>query len=657
MEGVLRDSVQKSDLEEKQKSRAIENLAQVPTIPDENEQAKAFIDSLVRSWLSFGVSIEKADVLFMAARDLTEKTQNELFREGGYVDQIIHEMVENGTPETDLFRRAIDFFWDSTTGEDGLNRLLAEGAFASIPSEAKERVRQEVWAGTVNQKLALGDQCLDPEMRAVAQDQWMTLCDGRLARGEAVAELSASDLRSGVQLSAVEGNVLPRKPDCVNGGQNCSVGLSQMAVYPEDIDSSVLIEEKSIAGVVGRYLPLLEDCALGKSECSFFPNQGLDLVDAAEIQPGSLLRGSTLLGVAGTWSPDFPDTSSVLSTDTVQGMAGRIIPCQAATEYDCFEAERTSLDVVAELDLSDTGAQPLHMLFADQFIYVHARERILVLDAKDPSDLRIIHNLDTPEGRLSVTGAVSRTHWLVGVDVDGFHIYSIADLLNSPSLSSYDETSGWIEKIFWGRKLYIAYGNGGLLVLDISDTTNPVKNFTVQHPNGSGSGRGPSAVFEHKKYLYVGYLGVYKDLQVFDATDLQNISPVGSFAESEGVADVKVFDDRAYLATLAGGLKILDVTSPAAPTLLGHLAFESPVYSIAQYDRTRLAVRTQQFVHLVDIANSMEPKLIASMDLQDTATRFAQVSVSKGLIAVGTAAGKVLLLQLRRPGSLSPGGN
>jgi hypothetical protein len=121
-----------------------------------------------------------------------------------------------------------------------------------------------------------------------------------------------------------------------------------------------------------------------------------------------------------------------------------------------------------------------------------------------------------------------------------------------------------------GTLLYSVDGYNRFSILDISDLTHPrVLGSLSFNPSGLGAATESVAVAGSVAYVTGGgpFLANFPALQMIDVSNPASPKPLGASAESGG-ADVVVRDGYAYVAAYDAGLRIYDVTSGKAPTLV-----------------------------------------------------------------------------------------
>jgi hypothetical protein len=111
-----------------------------------------------------------------------------------------------------------------------------------------------------------------------------------------------------------------------------------------------------------------------------------------------------------------------------------------------------------------------------------------------------------------------------------------------------------------GNYAYVADRDAGLLVIDISNPTNP------QRVGGCDSwGGNRVAVSGNYAYVADGSAG----FQVIDVSNPANPQRMGGYDTSGGAWGVAVSGNYAYVAVYFHGLEVIDVSNPASPWRIG----------------------------------------------------------------------------------------
>ncbi len=183
-----------------------------------------------------------------------------------------------------------------------------------------------------------------------------------------------------------------------------------------------------------------------------------------------------------------------------------------------------------------------------------------------------------------------------------------------------------------GKYAYVAGGNFGLQIIDISNSETPSVVGTIDTP-GCGT-----SVFVSGKYAYLGDCG--SGLQIIDVSNPGNPTIVGNINVGGGqMNSVYVSGKFAYVTNIVG-LQILDVSNPVLPVLVS--TFDAPnisgVYVSGRY--AYFGGQTPGKFYTVDISSPNSPSLMS--EISTTGTSKVYVSGKYAYLADTTGGLKVV---------------
>lgn len=153
-----------------------------------------------------------------------------------------------------------------------------------------------------------------------------------------------------------------------------------------------------------------------------------------------------------------------------------------------------------------------------------------------------------------------------------------------------------------GNYLYLADGDSGLLIFDISDPSNPILLGTYRTPGE------PSCVAVAGNIAYVADI-VY-GLSMIDVSDPQHPLLLGSCWTSYA-SSVAVSGNLAYVA-YRSGLVIIDITDPQNSFVTGFCATPGEARSVAVSGNAALLACGDSGLQIIDITNPQNPVLLGS---------------------------------------------
>ena len=160
-----------------------------------------------------------------------------------------------------------------------------------------------------------------------------------------------------------------------------------------------------------------------------------------------------------------------------------------------------------------------------------------------------------------------------------------------------------------GDYAYVASGDTGLTVVDVSDRETPEIVSTL---DTSGNSLDVKA-FGNIAYVADGVAG----LQIIDVSDPATPQLLATHDTAGSAVDVKVNLRYAYIADENGGIEIVDVSNPRSPFSVSTLGGLGDVYGLDVSGDILTAVSQRTF-HVVNITNPRFPLLQASLNIGNT---------------------------------------
>ena len=206
--------------------------------------------------------------------------------------------------------------------------------------------------------------------------------------------------------------------------------------------------------------------------------------------------------------------------------------------------------------------------------YVYVANDVSGIQILDLNNLRKISEVVTPGGARWVEA--NYPYLYVALGEQGFCIIDITDM-NNPVVSSLEIPAEWVQQVT--RKdnlLFLATKKNGLIIYDITEPTHPQKlsqfktNYDVVKIQ----------IIDNYAYIADGPGG----LLIMDISNPQLPVQVKRFFQKGFVSDVYKVGNYAYLANQNVGLQIVNVTDPTNPFLEGEYETKSECYSVFKKD-------------------------------------------------------------------------
>jgi hypothetical protein len=118
-------------------------------------------------------------------------------------------------------------------------------------------------------------------------------------------------------------------------------------------------------------------------------------------------------------------------------------------------------------------------------------------------------------------------------------------------------------------------------------------------------------------------LGGLRLIDVTDPAAPMQIGSLDALKEEENFRDVAVRGGHAYVADSRAGLHVIDVTDPSEPRRVGHLAVPSGAYAVGYADGYAYVSEDGGAVVAVDVSDPAAPKRVGELDVIGGAFHFA----------------------------------
>ena len=331
--------------------------------------------------------------------------------------------------------------------------------------------------------------------------------------------------------------------------------------------------------------------------------------------------GPSLLGLCS----DIETTQSLLGVPQGMCLQGELA-FAADAEYGFKIIDVSAPDLPTLIASCDTPGTGTRVFPADDRIYVcDGTAGLQIFDVTDPVNPVLTGACDTPDllAAVQVAGGYAYA-------ADGGSGLLVIDLLSAGSLSGVGSVSLPNDpNAVAVRKNYAYVGAGEPLtsgpsfwVLDVEDPENPAVR-------GSCDAGYPVAICISGRHAFVGTLGGLSVVDILDPL-LPNAVNTYSYAASMVATDV-VAHGACLLASMitfpygaeeiqAHGLLILDISEPDAPEFLAMYDLqgfagsgETAMIGVAVKESLAFVTDMDEGMHVVDISDPVEPRLLASM--------------------------------------------
>ena len=205
-------------------------------------------------------------------------------------------------------------------------------------------------------------------------------------------------------------------------------------------------------------------------------------------------------------------------------------------------------------------------------------------------------------------------------------------------LETFD-TDGLTRKtVIVGDYAYVADGNSGLQIIDISSPESPSIIGTL---DTSGSAYG---ITINGNYAYVA--DTTSGLQIIDISDPVNPELIETLDTSGYAYGITVDGSYAYVADGNSGLQIIDISSPESPSIIGTLDTSGSAYGIAVDGSYAYMADGSSGLQIIDISDPVNPVLIGTLDTSGSAY---DITVDGSYAYVADGSSGLLIIDIADP--------
>ena len=230
-------------------------------------------------------------------------------------------------------------------------------------------------------------------------------------------------------------------------------------------------------------------------------------------------------------------------------------------------------------------------------------------------------------------------------DSTGLIVYDVSNPSAVSQVGAFPLSFSAFDVVESGGIAFVAGSIDGLQVLDVADPGEIVVLDTFLIP-----GRSAQTVELVDTSLYLGDESSGNVvLRILDTVDPRNVQELGSFATP--VEDVVVLGSVAYVAAEGDGLRILDVSNPAAITELGQFDLANAVATEVKVIGTTAYVGTSDGLLILDVSDPLAITELGSFATTDNVTDLDvhQEQGSRTLATVFDEFGELQVLDVTDP--------
>lgn len=219
---------------------------------------------------------------------------------------------------------------------------------------------------------------------------------------------------------------------------------------------------------------------------------------------------------------------------------------------------------------------------------------LLILDASNAAAM-------TPVGQIPTSGGVSGvvvlgTTAYVTVQTQGLRIFEVSDPAQPVLLGSLGTSSVAHDLALSNGIAYVANGSE-FVIVDVSDPANPQTLGTLTMP-------ALTSAYDVAVVGTTAYVACLSEgARIIDISDPSAPVIVGSFPSVDNALGVAAGNGRLYLADAAGGLAVVDTSNPANPVLKHRIAVDGEALQVIVIDGKAYVASGTGGLQIFDVTN------------------------------------------------------
>jgi hypothetical protein len=277
---------------------------------------------------------------------------------------------------------------------------------------------------------------------------------------------------------------------------------------------------------------------------------------------------------------------------------------KADADVTASQNDLNSITITPEL-IGQIGGPTSCVAVNNGIAYIGVGPRLLVLDISDPALPKLLGQSNILPDDLKATAVSGNYAYIADGQKGGFRVIDISNPEVPVEAGSYVSTGNFLDVEVHGQLAYVAADDEGLLILDISDASNP----TVI---GKYAQIGAQAMSVQGDYAYIIFTS---GLYIINITNPFAPFLEGYYTAIDWLSDVSVEGDFAYVAQGANGLLILDVSTPSMPVELS----EDTTFGVMKIvvDGNTVYGAAGLRINIIDVSNRTDPIVIGEIITED----------------------------------------
>jgi len=290
-----------------------------------------------------------------------------------------------------------------------------------------------------------------------------------------------------------------------------------------------------------------------------------------------------------------------------------------------FIADNTNGLVVADVSVPanpqetghfETAGMVMDLELAGAYVYVCDNDRLFILEQSDinyPKHVGFYQATGNGEGE-GVHAAVDGDYCYLANGEAGLVVLDVSDPTDPRQVGGHDTDDLALDVFVDGDYAYVVDGENGLVIMDISNPTLPQQ---VGHYDTNDIAR---RIVVRDGLAYVG--DRFEDLQIIDVSNPMSPTFVGNWTSEDGhVNGVALSGDHAYLSAGSAGLRIIDISNPANPVEVGDYPTDGwAMLGVNVIGHHALLGDNLNGVVIVDVSDPSDPQLAFHYDTPDASS-------------------------------------
>ncbi len=265
----------------------------------------------------------------------------------------------------------------------------------------------------------------------------------------------------------------------------------------------------------------------------------------------------------------------------------------------------------AQVGTYDTDGEAWGIELIGDLAYIADHENgLVIIDVSNPNFPVEVGHLDTDDEAMKVTVAGDRA--FIADNTNGLVVADVSVAAN-PQQTGHFETAGMVMDVELADG-YVYVGNGDqIFILEASDVTHPeAVGFYQATGNGEGDGIRLDVV-EDLCYIANGEAG----LVILDISDRSDPQQIGQSDTDHIATDVHVVGNYAYVVDKENGLVIIDVSNPALPQQVGHFDTNDEAVRIVVRDNLAYVGDRFEDLQILDVSIPSNPTFVGNWTQED----------------------------------------